>query len=136
MLSARDNICGVSCVEVDKVEYDTPDGPVIHVRGADLMDMTPIYDIKPYIRYADSHPEAVCGYVDTLDERTLTVVIPEGIASSVKDKSVLDALVQTLSLDPRPSYHDDPDRVYGLSYAGMNVRFKVFLRKLTVIGID
>ena len=64
------------------------------------------------------------------------MVIPEGIASSVKDKSVLDALVQTLSLDPRPSYHDDPDRVYGLSYAGMNVRFKVFLRKLTVIGID
>ena len=132
----RPNPLGLSCVEVDKVEYDTPDGPVIHVRGADLMDMTPIYDIKPYIRYADSHPEAVCGYVDTLDERTLTVVIPEGIASSVKDKSVLDALVQTLSLDPRPSYHDDPDRVYGLSYAGMNVRFKVFLRKLTVIGID
>ncbi len=132
----RPNPLGLSCVEIDSVELQTPQGPVIHVRGADLMDNTPIYDIKPYIKYADARPHAVCGYVDELEERTLKVVIPQDIAAGVKDKSVLAALVQTLSLDPRPSYHEDPDREYGLSFAGLNVKFKVFLRNLTVISID
>lgn len=132
----RPNPLGLSCVEIDSVEPDTPDGPLIHVRGADLMDGTPIYDIKPYIKYADSRPHALCGYVDTLPERTLKVLIPQEVSDAVPDKSILEALVQTLSLDPRPSYHDDPDREYGLSFAGLNVRFKVFLRNLTVTGID
>jgi hypothetical protein len=123
-------------VEIDGIELDTPDGPILHVRGADLMDGTPIYDIKPYIRYADARPHAVCGYVDALQERSLKVIIPKEISDMVTDKSALEALVQTLSLDPRPSYHDDPEREYGLSFAGMNVRFKVFLRILTVTGID
>jgi hypothetical protein len=100
------------------------------------MDGTPIYDIKPYVKYADARPHAVCGYVDGLDERTLKVVIPQEIASHVEDKSCLGALVETLSLDPRPSYHDDSSREYGLSFAGMNVKFKVFLRTLTVTAID
>ena len=100
------------------------------------MDGTPIYDIKPYIKYADARPHAVCGYVDGLKERQLHVVIPEEISADVADKSLLEPLVQTLALDPRPSYHDDPDREYGLSFAGMNVRFKVFLRKLIVTSID
>ena len=132
----RPNPLGLSCVEIDCIEPDAPDGPVIHVRGADLLDGTPIYDIKPYIKYADSRPHASCGYVDALDERKLKVVIPQDISSKVQDKSVLEALVQTLSLDPRPSYHDDPQRVYGLSFAGMNIRFKVYLTVLTVIEID
>lgn len=132
----RPNPLGLSCVEMESVDLDTPDGPLIHVRGADLMDWTPIYDIKPYIKYADSKPHAVCGYVDALNERSLKVIIPKEISAAVIDKKVLEALVQTLSLDPRPSYHDDPDREYGLSFAGMNVRFKVFLRNLTVTGID
>lgn len=132
----RPNPLGLSCVEIDSIELDTPDGPVIRVRGADLMDGTPIYDIKPYIKYADSRPHASCGYVDGLDERKLKVVIPQDISSKVQDKSVLESLVQTLSLDPRPSYHDDPERVYGLSFAGMNIRFKVYLTVLTVIEID
>ena len=132
----RPNPIGLSCVEVDSVELDTQDGPVIYVRGADLMDGTPIYDIKPYIKYADARPHAVCGYVDNLKESSLTVHIPKEISDRIEDKSVLYALVQTLSLDPRPSYHDDPEREYGLSFSGMNVRFKVFLRKLTVTGID
>ena len=132
----RPNPLGLSCVEIESIQYDHQEGPVIHVRGADLMDGTPIYDIKPYIKYADSRPHAECGYVDKLKERTLKVVIPSVISSRVEDKSVLEALVQTLSLDPRPSYHDDPDREYGLSFAGMNVRFKVFLRVLTVTAID
>ena len=132
----RPNPLGLSCVEIESIQYDLPEGPVIHVKGADLMDGTPIYDIKPYIKYADARPHAVCGYVDRLEERSLKVVIPAVISSHIQDKSVLEALVQTLSLDPRPSYHDDPDREYGLSFAGMNVRFKVFLRILTVTAID
>lgn len=132
----RPNPLGLSCVEIDSISSDTPQGPVIRVRGADLMDGTPIYDIKPYIKYADSRPHAVCGYVDNLDERNLKVVIPQEISSCLEDKTVLEALVETLSLDPRPSYHDDPEREYGLSFAGMNVRFKVFLRTLTVTAID
>jgi tRNA-Thr(GGU) m(6)t(6)A37 methyltransferase TsaA len=132
----RPNPIGLSCVEIDGIELDTPDGPILHVRGADLMDGTPIYDIKPYIRYADARPHAVCGYVDALQERSLKVIIPKEISDMVTDKSAMEALVQTLSLDPRPSYHDDPEREYGLSFAGMNVRFKVFLRILTVTGID
>lgn len=132
----RPNPLGLSCVEVESVELDSPDGPLIHVKGADLMDMTPIYDIKPYIKYADARPHAVCGYVDALNERTLQVVIPKELSEKIAEKSLIEPLVETLSLDPRPSYHDDPEREYGLSFAGMNVRFKVFLRKLTVTAID
>lgn len=132
----RPNPLGLSCVEVESIDLDTSNGPLIHVRGADLMDGTPIYDIKPYIKYADARPHAVCGYVDDLQERSLKVNIPKEIAVAIPDKTVLEALVQTLSLDPRPSYHDDPDREYGLSFAGLNVKFKVFLRILTVTAIE
>ena len=120
--SFRPNPLGLSCVKLETVSFDGPDGPVIIVRGADLMDGTPIYDIKPYIKYADSHPDAVCGYVDTLPEKKLKVVIPEEIASRAHD---LNALVEVLSLDPRPSYHDDPEREYGMAFPGQNVRFRV-----------
>lgn len=132
----RPNPLGLSCVEIESVDLMSPEGPVIRVKGADLMDMTPIYDIKPYIKYADARPHAVCGYVDQLHERTLQVVIPKEISEKIEDRSLLVPLVETLSLDPRPSYHDDPEREYGLAFAGMNVRFKVFLRKLTVTSID
>ena len=132
----RPNQLGLSCVEIDGIDMDCPDAPRIYVRGADLMDGTPIYDIKPYIRYADSHPDAVCGYVDDLEERCLEVVIPEDIVMEMKDKCALDALMETLSLDPRPSYHNDPSREYGLSFSGLNVRFKVNDGILTVISVD
>lgn len=132
----RPNPLGLSCVEIDHIEHDSDEGPVIYVKGADLMDGTPIYDIKPYIKYADSRPHAVCGYVDRLSERSLKVIIPSEISSAVKGKTVLPALVEVLSLDPRPSYHDDPDRVYGLSFAGYNIRFKVDDGVLTVVGIE
>lgn len=132
----RPNPLGLSCLEMDSIELDTPDGPVIHVKGADLMDGTPIYDIKPYIKYADARPHANCGYVDNLNERSLKVVLPPEIAAKVQDKTVLESLLQTLSLDPRPSYHDDPEREYGMSFAGMNVRFKVLSGVLTVTDIN
>ena len=131
----RPNPLGLSCVEIDRIDLSTPEGPVIYVRGADLMDGTPIYDIKPYISYADSRPHAVCGYVDRLNERNLKVVIPSEMTTGITDKSIMPALVETLQLDPRPSYHDDPERVYGLSFAGYNVRFTVSDGILTVVEI-
>lgn len=121
----RPNPIGLSCVEVESVECNTPEGPIINVCGADLMDGTPIYDIKPYIRYADSYPDAVCGYVDALDETRLQVIVPENIRAEICDPEILKTLSEVLSLDPRPSYHDDPDREYGMSFGGYNVRFKV-----------
>ena len=132
----RPNPLGLSCVKLERIDMDDREGPVIHVRGADMMDGTPIYDIKPYIKYADSRPHAVCGYVDTLPERTLKVVLPEEYSSLIEDKTLIPALVETLSLDPRPSYHDDPERVYGLSFADLNVRFKVKDGVLNVVGIE
>ena len=131
----RPNPLGLSCVEVEHIEMDSSEGPVIHVRGADLMDGTPIFDIKPYIRYADSHPEAVCGYVDQLEEPCLEVRIPDDVRGVIKEEVKLKALVETLQLDPRPSYHSDPDRIYGLSFAGYNVRFTVRDTMLTVTEI-
>ena len=131
----RPNPLGLSCVEIAGIELSTEDGPVITVKGADLMDGTPIYDIKPYIRYADSRQNAVCGYVDSLEEPSLKVVLPSVLAEKIRDTSVIPSLIETLRLDPRPSYHDDPERVYGLSFAGMNVKFRVDGAVLTVIGI-
>lgn len=121
----RPNPLGLSCVELERVDWDAQDGPVILVKGADLMDGTPIYDIKPYIGYADSRPEAVCGYVDALEEKTLKVVIPENIKAVIADEKISNALSEVLSLDPRPSYHNDPDREYGMSFAGYNVKFRI-----------
>lgn len=132
----RPNPLGLSCVEIGSIDLFTEDGPVITVKGADLMDGTPIYDIKPYIRYADSRQQAVCGYVDSLDERSLKVVFPSVLSESIADTSVIPSLIETLRLDPRPSYHDDPDRIYGLSFAGMNVRFQVKGQILTVVDVS
>lgn len=132
----RPNPLGLSCVKVISIEQTASEGPVINVSGADLMDMTPIYDIKPYIRYADSRPEAVCGYVDGLEDRLLKVVFPPELSGCIRDTSVIPPLIETLRLDPRPSYHDDPERIYGLSFAGYNVRFKVEGKVLTVTDVD
>ncbi len=132
----RPNPLGLSCVCLESIDYECADGPVIYVKGADLMDGTPIYDIKPYIKYADSRPDAVCGYVDSLQERSLQVVLPGAVSEKMIDRSRLAALVEVLGLDPRPSYHDDPERVYGLSFAGQNVKFRVRDGVLTVIDIE
>lgn len=132
----RPNPLGLSCVCLESIDYECADGPVIYVKGADLMDGTPIFDIKPYIKYADSRPDAVCGYVDSLQERSLQVVLPGAVSEKMIDRSRLAALVEVLGLDPRPSYHDDPERVYGLSFAGQNVKFRVRDGVLTVIDIE
>ncbi len=132
----RPNPLGLSCVRIESVDLSSPDGPMINVCGADLMDGTPIYDIKPYIKYADARPEAVCGYVDALEERLLKVVLPAEISEKIGDRSIIPSLVETLRLDPRPSYHDDPQRVYGLYFAGYNVKFNVRDGILTVTEVE
>lgn len=131
----RPNPLGLSCVELEGIDADAADGPVLVVRGADLMDGTPVYDIKPYIKYADSRPHALCGYVEKLNERRLKVVIPSEMADGIMDKSIMPSLVEVLQLDPRPPYHDDPERIYGLSFEGLNVRFRVSDGILEVVGI-
>ena len=131
----RPNPLGLSSVKILGIEKTQMYGTVIHVAGADLMDGTPIYDIKPYIRYSDARPEAVCGYVDSLQERSLKVVLPKELTEIIEDRSIIPSLVETLQLDPRPSYHNDPEREYGMSFAGYNVRFTVSDNTLTVIDI-
>ena len=131
----RPNPLGLSCVRIAGIDLNSPDGPVIDVLGADLMDGTPIYDIKPYITYADSRPDAVCGYVDLLSEPDLKVVLPSDLSARITDTAIIPALIETLRLDPRPSYHDDPEREYGMSFASYNIRFKVNGDILTVTDI-
>lgn len=132
----RPNPIGLSCVEIESILTDIVNGPVIVVRGADLMDMTPIYDIKPYVRYADCRPHAVCGYVDGLPDERLKVIFPEAMSGRIGDKTVIPSLIEVLKLDPRPSYHNDPEREYGLSFAGHNVRFRVVEDVLEVIDVE
>lgn len=128
----RPNNLGLSCVMIDHIAEDPQLGPVIHVKGADLMDGTPIYDIKPYVTYADSHPEASSGFVDHSEWQELQVDIPEAIGSHFSPEQLL-SLKKILALDPRPHYQDDPDRVYGMPFAEYDIRFKVDGLLLSVV---
>ena len=131
----RPNNLGLSCVKLLGVEDTEEFGTVIHVGGADLMDGTPIFDIKPYIPYADSHPDALGGFTDTAGEFLLQVVFPEDLLAKLpKDKQ--EAAVQVLSHDPRPSYQRKPGRVYGLTFAGHDIRFTVEEEILTVVAVE
>ena len=130
----RPNPIGLSAVRLEGVDLHTPDGPVLRVAGADLMDGTPIYDIKPYLAYGDCIPEAGAGYTSGLPERLLEVDLPERwLALVPQDRQ--EALLGVLAHDPRPSYQRDPERVYGLSFARLDVRFTVTGDVLTVCQI-
>lgn len=131
----RPNRLGLSSVRISEIELDTTRGPLIHVLGADLMDGTPIYDIKPYVVYADSHPEARSGFVDKTAIRWLEVVVPDAVASRYSSDE-LAALRKVLSLDPRPHYQDNPEKVYGMMYAGKDVKFRVEGDVLTVVEVE
>ncbi len=120
----RPNPIGLSCVRLERIENDKNNGPVLIVSGADLMDGTPIYDIKPYLPYADCITEATSGFAPQAAERLLEVKIDENLKKSIPDE-LLDGLVQVLAHDPRPQYHDDPERVYTLPFAKMEVKFTV-----------
>lgn len=127
----RPNPIGLSCVRLHHIDLDTPDGPVLWVAGADLMNGTPILDIKPYLPYADCHPEALGGFGAAPGTGALEVRLPEVFAFP-PDK--LDGLTAVLAQDPRPGYQHDPGRVYGLTFAGYDVRFTVSGNVLQVTG--
>ena len=120
----RPNPIGISAVKIVKISQYSSEGPVIYVQGPDLMDGTPIYDIKPYIPYADKIDDAVGGFSTPGDENKLRVVIPEDIEGNISRKKK-DALVQILANDPRPAYHNDSKRIYKFSYADYVISFKV-----------
>lgn len=127
----RPNNLGLSCVRLLGVEHTREYGPVLHVGGADLMDGTPIFDIKPYIPYADAHPEAAGGFTDTAGDFLLDVDFPaELLCLLPEDKRA--AALGVLSHDPRPSYQHKPGRVYGLNFAGFDIRFTVEENQLIV----
>ena len=131
----RPNPLGLSCVKLTKVELHPKLGPVLHVSGADLMDGTPIYDIKPYIPYADCHPDAVGGFTVTTEMPSVQVDFPEDLLNKVpEDKR--DALIGVLEQDPRPRYQNAPERIYAMGFGGMTVKFSVDGGTLTVKAIE
>ena len=130
----RPNHLGLSCVRLLGVEHTETEGTVIHVAGADLMDGTPIVDIKPYIPYSDSFPDARGGFTDTAEDFILEVVFPETLLN-VLPENKRQAAIGVLSHDPRPSYQRKPDRVYGLGFAGFDIRFTVEEKVLTVCDV-
>lgn len=119
----RPNSLGLSSVHLLGVEYGA-DGAILHVSGADMADGTPIYDIKPYVEYADAHTGIRCGFVDKNSWRKLNVLFPEELRELFSDDEFA-ALYKVLELDPRPQYHNDQERVYGMPFAGYDVRFTV-----------
>ena len=131
----RPNSIGLSCVKLEKIEYDKILGTVLYVSGCDLMNGTPIYDVKPYLPYCDSVPEAVGGFTETLGERKLEVNIDDTLLGRVPEEK-RGELLGVLAGDPRPSYQDDPEREYGFQFAEFEVGFKVDGKRLTVIRLE
>ena len=130
----RPNPIGLSCVKLERVEQ-TAEGSILHVSGADLVDGTPILDIKPYLPYCDSHPDALGGWTDGLESACLQVEFPAELLCTVPEADRM-GLLGVLQSDPRPRYQDDPDRVYGLTYGGLNVKFRVVGDVLTVVAVE
>lgn len=125
----RPNNIGLSSVRISRIEWETSKGPVVHVKGADLMDNTPIYDIKPYVVYADCHPDARSGFVDERKWDRLEVDIPEAVQERLVKSGLsiekINILKEVLAQDPRPHYQKNPDKIYGMPYEGLDIHFKV-----------
>lgn len=131
----RPNPIGLSCVKLEKIELHPELGPVIYVSGADLMDGTPIYDIKPYLPGADAHPEASGGFTERIADHKLEVLFPEELLARIpEDKR--ENLKAVLANDPRPGYQKDPERIYGMPFGDKDVRFRVDGEILTVCGVE
>lgn len=130
----RPNPIGLSCVKLEAVRTDPKLGPILEISGADLLDGTPIYDIKPYLPYADCKPEAVGGFAATAPESRLQVEFPRELAELLPAQKI-EALIGVLAQDPRPSYHKDPDRVYGMRFGGYSLRFTVSQQTLRVLSM-
>ena len=131
----RPNALGLSAVRLEGIEDHSDLGPVLRVAGADLVDGTPIFDIKPYIPYADSYPDSRSGFADAVERRKLRVEFPPDLLEQIPPEQ-RQALSGVLAQDPRPSYQDDPGRVYGMAFAGYNVRFQVAEGTLTVRSVE
>ncbi len=133
----RPNHMGLTCAKIEGIGTDENGRCYIDVSGADMTDGTAVYDVKPYLPYADAYPDAKGGFAQKEENKDhrLEVVIPEEIKSEFPDE-LLPGLIEILSLDPRPSYQDDPERIYGLSFAGRNIKFKVEQEKLTVSAVE
>ena len=131
----RPNPIGLSSVKLERIEIDPKLGPVLYVSGADLMDGTPIYDIKPYIAYTDSHPEAVSGFASKPAEYLLEVDFPETLLQKVAPEK-REGLKAVLAHDPRPQYQDDPNRVYGMAFDHMEVKFRVHEGRIEVVDVS
>lgn len=131
----RPNPIGLSSVKLEAIEFDDTLGPVLIISGADLMNGTPVYDIKPYLPFTDSHPDATGGFADAFVDYGLEVVFPQELLQLVpEDKR--EALTGVLAQDPRPSYQNDPQRVYGVAFGNQNIRFQVDGQVLTVVSVD
>ena len=131
----RPNKMGLSCVKIEKIELYTPDGPILWVSGADLMNGTPILDIKPYLPHSDSIPNAKGGFSTQVAWQTLQVEIPEHLLAAIPQEQ-RESIIQLLSQDPRPAYQNDPTKVYGVTYSNLNIRFTVTEGKLIVTNIQ
>ena len=131
----RPNNLGLSCVKLLGVEETAEFGTILHVGGADLMDGTPIFDIKPYIPYADCQPDAIGGFTDNVDDFLLQVDFPQALLQQLPTGK-RQAAMEVLSHDPRPSYQRKSGRVYGLTFAGFDIRFTVEEKTLTVVGVE
>ena len=131
----RPNAIGLSSVRIQRVETDTPDGPVIYVSGVDILDGTPIFDIKPYLAYTDSHPDASGGFTASAERKLLKVDFAEELIGRVP-LELRGPLTDVLAQDPRPSYQHDSDRVYGMDFAGLKVKFTVDGDSLTVTDVE
>lgn len=131
----RPNKMGLSCVKIEKIELHTPDGPILWVSGADLMNGTPILDIKPYLPHSDSIHNAKGGFSTQVAWQTLQVEIPEHLLAAIPQEQ-RESIIQLLSQDPRPAYQNDPTKVYGVTYSNLNIRFTVTEGKLIVTNIQ
>ena len=130
----RPNPIGLSSVEISHIDLHTPDGPIIYIKGADLMDGTPIYDIKPYLSFTDSHPDARDGFAAAHVNDHIRVDFPPELLERIPPEK-REALLAALAQDPRPAYHDDPELPYGFEFAGLDIRFRVADGVLAVFGV-
>ena len=133
--SFRPNGLALSSLKVEDIVLSSPEGPVIHVSGIDMMDGTPVLDIKPYVTFTDSHPDARSGFVDSRPKPTLRVSFPDALLALLPAE-LRSAAIDILAQDPRPSYQSDPTRIYGLPFAGHDIRFRVTGDTACVISVQ
>lgn len=130
----RPNPIGLSSVSLEGIEYDDDLGPVLYVSGVDMLDKTPIYDIKPYLSYCDSHPDAKCGFADVVKDHVLEVQCDASIAERIEEKE-LETIIEILKQDPRTAYLEDEQRVWGITYGTYNIKFEVSGEQLRILEI-